>query len=184
MRPLFDFHHNQPGLRAGEVLQQYNSQPQERNLPQNGQLNMAQLGQQRLPYANFQQTGMPPGPMRTPGVNGLGRNANYFASSPAHVNVGLPNHASPYMGTPPPGPQAGMQAPPMMAQGSTQGINASTNPSSNASPNVNGKRRRGSMAKIDTGDGLDGMGPPPPAQAGQNKVKQSPRPGKKQKGAG
>lgn len=179
MRPLFDAHHEQPHLRPKQVLERYISQPPDRNSIQGGQVNVAQMGQPRNPYGNNAMMGMQQanGFARTPGINGMGLDANYFGS-PANMNIGLPN-TSPYMGTPPPGQ---MQAPPMMAQGSTQGMNPSTNGSSNASP-MAGKRRRPSLAKGDAGDALDGMGPPP-SQGGQNKVKQSPRPGKKQKGTG
>lgn len=132
---------------------------------------------QQQPHAN--------GPMRTPGLNGMPPNGNYFPS-PANGHLGLPNHASPHIAhhTPPPGQHHGMQAPPMMTQGSQHGMGHSANGSSNASPNITGKRRRQSLAgKLEAGD--EGMGPPPPA-GGQNKVKQSPgpaRPGKKQKGS-
>lgn len=201
MRPLFEIHHNQPDRTPLEVLDNVLNQAPERNFVHNPQLNMAQQGQTQNMFGNFQHLNMQQqqqllqqqqhqqqqqaiGPMRTPAINGLPANA-YF-QSPAHAHLGLSNHASPHLTghTPPSGQQThgGMQAPPMMAQGSHQGMSVSANASSNASPNVTGKRRRGSLAKGEMIDGSEGMGPPPPTQGGQNKVKQSPRPGKKQKG--
>ena len=190
MRPLFDVHLSQPNRTPLEVLDHVVSQPPERNLAYNPQIGLPQQPQAQNMFGNFQQPNMQQqqqqqnGPMRTPAINGLPPGSAYF-QSPAHAHLGLPNHASPHLAgqTPPPGQQQhGMQAPPMMAQGSHQGMNVSANVSSNASPNVTGKRRRASLAKVETGDASEGMGPPPPTQGGQNKVKQSPRPGKKQKG--
>ena len=117
---------------------------------------------------------------RTPGLNG----PNQFAS-PALQHLSLPmGQGSPHLGGPvhTPSPAQNHVAGPvaMVHQQSQQGSNlsGSQGTSTNTSPNVTNKRRRASQVKLE-----DDGGGPEVNGTGANKVKPSPRLGKRQKGA-
>jgi len=163
-------------LKPKVVLERINERTSEQPMNPQSQHQQFQMNQQL-------GQGPPGAVMRAPGVNGLNNNQNQFTSSPAHMSLNLPagrtmNTNSPHMvhensnqgSMPPPG------AVPMTAQRSTQGNTSSTAASVNASPNASGKRRRASTINkgSDNHDGGDGEV--------QQKVRPSPKGGKRQKG--
>lgn len=95
-----------------------------------------------------------------------------MGQSPAAAHLNLPDNNSMIGGSP---AQGHMQAPSMALQQSQQGT-SSSGPSANTSPNVSNKRRRASVKA----EGEEGAGQP---NGVQNKIKPSPRLGKRQKGA-
>lgn len=182
-------------LRPGTALDQLATEPDKLAAASNPQINLPPGPGQNGPQAMHQMpNGMPPGAGGTPRMGSMpmpGQPGHPgFQSSPALSHMNLPNgaHGSPHiqggglapgqsgqantgMGTPSPA-QIHMAAPPMLPQHSQQGTNSSA-ASATTSPQVNNKRRR-STVKVE-GDN-DGGGP-----GGANKVKPSPRMGKKAK---
>ena len=156
-----------------------------------------QMSQQGNPQINLPPNGVPVG-NRTPSMQHMQiPNAQGQFSSPSMSNLGLPMqngipgmNGSPHIANNPglapnmnmvnshtPSPhQSNMAAPPMVPQHSQQGTNSSA-ASANTSPNVNNKRRR-STVKM---EGDEGGGD---SSQGANRVKPSPRMGKKAKPAG
>lgn len=156
-------------------------------------------GQQGNPQINLPPNGIPAG-NRTPSMQHMqmpNAQGNQFSSSPSVSNLGLPMqngmgvmNGSPSIANNPglapnmnmanshtPSPHMNnMAAPPMVPQHSQQGTNSSA-ASTNTSPNVNNKRRR-STVKM---EGDEGGGE---ANTAANRVKPSPRMGKKGKPGG
>lgn len=156
-----------------------------------------QQQQQQQPQINLPPNGVPMQGNRTPSMQNM-QMPNTF-SSPAVSNLNLPMQpngisGSPHLSNHPglsapssmnmshtPSPhQSSMAAPPMVPQHSQQGTNSSA-ASANTSPQVNNKRRR-STVKLEgeSGEGGPGDG----GQAGGQRVKPSPRMGKKNKPGG
>ena len=160
---------------------------------------MQQANQQGNPQINLPPNGVPVG-NRTPSMQHMQipnmQGGNQF-SSPSVSNLSLPMqngipgmNGSPHLANNPglapnmnmpnshrPSPhQSNMAAPPMMPQHSQQGTNSSA-ASANTSPNVNNKRRRSTVKMEGDEGGGDG-------NQGANRVKPSPRMGKKAKPGG
>ena len=162
-------------LRPDAAVEQLVAEYEKTGLGQNPQINLPQ-GQQQSGMVNGVPQGSTPRMGNMPGPQG-------FQGSPGIAYQGLPNgmNGSPHlhggglapvhgqMGTPSPA-QNHMAAPPMMPQHSQQGTNSSA-ASANTSPQVNNKRRR-STVKLEAEEGDGGGG---------QKVKPSPRMGKKNK---
>jgi hypothetical protein len=165
------------------LMNNMNAMNMNMNMNMNMQMQMQAMQQSQSQNPHLQPgQNIPPG-QRTPGLN----NPNVFAS-PASGHLALPgNQNSPHLSgggaghTPSPA-QTHLAGPvAMVAQQSQTGTNASGSQgtSANTSPNVTNKRRRASAVKIESEDGgveVNGTG-------GGNKVKASPRVGKRQKGA-
>ena len=158
-----------------------------------------QMNQQGNPQLNLPPNGVPVG-NRTPSMQHMqtpnAQGGNQF-SSPSMANLNLPMqngipgmNGSPHIPNNPglapnmnmpnshtPSPhQSNMAAPQMMPQHSQQGTNSSA-ASANTSPNVNNKRRRSTVKMEGDEGGGDGS-------HGANRVKPSPRMGKKAKPGG
>lgn len=168
MTPLIQYSQNHPNITPREALEKMVTENAMRTA------HMAGLVQGNF-NAPMQMSGQ-----RTPGLNG----PNQFAS-PALAHLGLPTgQASPHLGGPvhTPSPAQNHIGGPvaMVHQQSQQGSNLSGSQvtSANTSPNVTNKRRRPSTVKVeDDGGGAEVNG------TGANKVKPSPRMGKRQKGS-
>ena len=153
MSALFDFARNSPDVSAPEALRQLLQQW--RSNPQNNTMVDAASGFNPM---LTQQPGQ-----GTPGPN-LGGQQQFASPAPgAHLN--LPNTASPASRNMSPA----MQAHGLQQAAVNQGVSATT------SPNVNNKRRRPSGVKQEDGDNGSAE------VNGPKVVKQSPRPGKRQK---
>ncbi|KAK3679088.1 hypothetical protein LTR37_021459 [Vermiconidia calcicola] len=181
----------QPEKAMEALVAQYEREggPQQQQQQGNPQIN--------LPAAN----GVPPG-NRTPSMQHMQmptpQHPQNFHSSPAMSNLNAPmpmQNGSPHIANHPglgppnmqpnnshtPSPhQSNMAAPQMLLQHSQQGTNSSA-ASANTSPQVNNKRRR-STVKMEAGD--DGGGEGGGGGGGANKVKPSPRMGKKSRPGG
>jgi hypothetical protein len=167
MTPLIQYSQSHPTITPQAALEKMVSENAMRAS------HMASLAQGNL-NAPMQMSGQ-----RTPGLNG----PNQFAS-PALAHLGLPTgQGSPHLGGPvhTPSPAQNHMAGPvaMVHQQSQQGSNLSGSQvtSANTSPNVTTKRRRPSAVKVE-----DDGGGPEVNGTGANKVKPSPRIGKRQKG--
>ena len=152
MSALFDHARNNPNISAPEALRQLVHSW--RSAGQNNMMDGAGQFNPALPQQHSQGT---------PGPNFNGQ--QQFASPAPGAHLNLPNTASP----------ASMNMSPAMQAHGLQNAAAGQGPSANTSPSNSNKRRRTSTVKVE-GDG-DGA---TPEQSGP-KVKQSPRPGKRQK---